>query len=145
MLNIYMYIYIYIWCSIFPGVYRNTWIPCSSPSVEKVDAFHNLLLMNSGIVLPQELFFQKKCVFQESVYWLNRQQSTQQPSKLIANFQSFIYYYEFLYFLFLFQYLLGWLVLLYTFLKWIESKKRSESLNFLFVKDRDFMSLSAAH
>ena len=84
------------------------------PICEKVNAFHNLLLMNSGIVLPQELFFQKKCIFQESVYWLNRQQSTQQLSKLIANFnQSFIYYYEFmLYFLFLLQYLLGWLVLL---------------------------------
>lgn len=37
------------------------------PSVEN-DAFHTFLLINSEIVLQQELFFQKKCVFQESVY-----------------------------------------------------------------------------
>lgn len=32
------------------------------PSVEN-DAFHTFLLINSEIVLQQELFFQKKCVF----------------------------------------------------------------------------------
>ncbi len=104
----------------------------------KGNAFHTFLLMKSGIILPQELFFQKKCVFQESVYWLNQQQSTT-TNKLIANFnQSFIFY-EFLYFSFCRFFLVG----LYYFWIQFQTVKHDISLNKwqksfsdVFLKDR---------